>query len=238
MNAMYSALGVLNVDHYAVITSDLNAALTDYLSIPGARLLRGPGEEQSQGTYYAFLDLNGMGVIKILSPANDSSPIKGILNEVGSAYHCYAVQDLTAAKQIAMQDFGAKEIVASQASFAFDGRETVMLSHPIHGLFELLEAYPKGFNPIVRDSNIVMQKPSSSIRDKLLSVYKNVVSETNCPFEQLAMAECEEWDSFKHLLFIMEVEKEFEVSISSDEMSKLNTFQNIERYLLEMKNEE
>ncbi|CAH0534673.1 hypothetical protein VST7929_02623 [Vibrio stylophorae] len=231
MNAMYSALGVLNVDHFAVITSDLNAALTDYLSIPGARLLRGPGDDLSQGIYYAFVDLNGMGVIKILSSADDSSPIKGIFSQVGNAYHCFAVQDLTAAKQIAIQKFGAKEIVASQASFAFDGREIVMLSHPVHGLFELLEAYPKGFNSIVHDSNMVMQKPSSAIRDKLLSIYKNVVSETNCPFEQLSMAECEEWDSFKHLLFIMEVEKEFEVSVSASDLPALDSLEKIDTYL-------
>lgn len=41
---MFSALGVRYVDHVAVTTRDLMTTLADYLSLPGARLINGPGK--------------------------------------------------------------------------------------------------------------------------------------------------------------------------------------------------
>lgn len=231
MNAMFSALGVLNVDHYAVTTKDLIATLKDFLSIPNAKLLRGPGENPSQNVHYAFVELNGMGVVEILSPLNNDSPIVGHLNAGGGAYHlCYAVQDLDQAIKVAEEDFNTKLVVAPKADGAFDGRRVAFLIHPAHGLFELLEAFPASML-VEEASSIETRTAHSSQEEKLLSIYNSVVGETNKKFDEVAMKNCAEWDSFKHLVFIMEIEKQFEIKISAADMSSLSSLDKIDVYL-------
>lgn len=230
MNAMFSALGVLNVDHYAVTTKDLIATLKDFLSIPNAKLLRGPGENSSQNVHYAFVELNGMGVVEILSPLNNDSPIVGHLSTGGGAYHlCYAVKDLDHAIKVAEEEFDAKLVVTPKVDGAFDGRRVAFLVHPAHGLFELLEAFPSSV--LVEASTVETRATHSSQEDKLLSIYNSVVGETDKKFDEVTMKNCAEWDSFKHLLFIMEIEKQFEIKISAVDMSSLSSLDKIDVYL-------
>lgn len=230
MNAMFSALGVLHVDHYAVTTKDLMATLKDFLSIPGSKLLRGPGENPAQQVYYAFVELNGMGVVEILAPLDDTSPIIGHLSSGGGAYHlCYAVQDIDNAIKVSEQDFGAKLIVAPRADGAFDGRRVAFLIHPNHGLFELLEAYPVNSIPV--SSQPINVEVIDSKKEKLMVIYHSVIDNSSVDYELVSMANCPEWDSFKHLMLIMEVEKQFEVSIPASDMSKLDSLEKIENYL-------
>ncbi|EOG5907622.1 VOC family protein [Vibrio vulnificus] len=230
MNTMFSALGVLNVDHYAVTTRDIIATLKDFLSIPNSKLLRGPGVNPAQDVHYAFVELNGMGIVEILSPLNDDSPILGHLSNGGGAYHlCYAVKDLDNAIEVAQQEFGAKLIVMPKADGAFDGRRVAFLIHPLHGLFELLEAFPSSIS-IAMTSNANAVNHSSQ-KEKLLSIYHNVVGDAGATFDMTNMKNCSDWDSFKHLLLIMEVEKKFEVSIPAEDMSLLDSLEKIDAYL-------
>ena len=230
MHAMFSALGVLHVDHYAVTTKDLTATLNDFLSIPNAKLLRGPGENPAQQVYYAFVELNGMGVVEILAPLNESSPILSHLTSGGGAYHvCYAVKDLDEAVNVAEKEFGAKLILEPRKDGAFDGRRVAFLVHPNHGLFELLEAYPaKRIMVLPQDSKV---KKSESNKYKLMEIYRTVIGQIEIDFEKVNMANSLEWDSFKHLMYIMEVEKQFEISIPAADMSSLDSLSKIENYL-------
>lgn len=230
MNAMFSALGVLHVDHYAVTTKDLIGTLKDFLSVPGAKLLRGPGENPAQQVYYAFVELNGMGVVEILAPLDDHSPILGHLGSGGGAYHlCYAVQDIDKAIKVAEQDFGAKLVVAPRADGAFDGRRVAFLVHPNHGLFELLEAYPVDSIPVSHQS--IKLDVVDSKKDKLMEIYRSVIDSGRLDYDGTNMASCPEWDSFKHLMLIMEIEKQFEISIPASDMSTLDSLEKIESYL-------
>lgn len=230
MNAMFSALGVLHVDHYAVTTKDLIATLKDFLSVPGAKLLRGPGENTAQQVYYAFVELNGMGVVEILAPLDDNSPILGHLGSGGGAYHlCYAVQNIEKAIKVAVQDFGAKLVVAPRADGAFDGRKVAFLVHPNHGLFELLEAYHGDSISICNQS--IEYEFVDSIKDKLMLIYRSVIDSSCYDYDSTDMTSCPKWDSFKHLMLIMEIEKQFEISISASDMSKLYSLKKIENYL-------
>lgn len=233
VNGMFSTIGVLNVDHYAVTTKNLIGTLKDFLSIPNAKLVRGPGENNAQQVRYAFVELNGMGVVEILAPLNDESPIWTHLNSGSGAYHlCYSVKNLDSAITIAEKEFGARIVVEPKADGAFDGRRVAFLFHPNHGLFELLEAYPSFVEGISTEKTVNITRITSLI-DTLLSLYKNVVTSNDeiKAFEDIDMDNSEEWDSFKHLLFIMEIEKHFEISIPASDMSKLNSLKKISQYL-------
>ncbi|KGY07307.1 hypothetical protein NM06_17935 [Vibrio sinaloensis] len=227
---MFSSIGVLAVDHYAVTTKDLISTLKDFLSIPQAKLLRGPGKNPAQNVNYAFVELNGMGVVEILSPLNETSPILNHINNGGGAYHlCYTVNDLDAAIQTASQKFGAKLVVEPRVDGAFDGRRVAFLAHPLHGLFELIEAYP---STILIDTETAVESiDTSDIRGEIQNIYRDIVGVNVEHFASVTMESNPEWDSLKHLLLIMEIEKQFEISITASEMSELTSLVKLENHL-------
>ncbi|MFN1532451.1 MULTISPECIES: hypothetical protein [Vibrio harveyi group] len=224
-NTMFSALGVLYVDHYTVTTRDLMDTLKDFLSIPSTKLLRGPGEDPNRNVLYAFVELNGIGVVEILSPTNDNSPI----TEHAGAYNlCYTVQDLDSAVKTAEERFDAVLVESPKVEIAFDGRRSAFLKHPSHGLFKLLESIPTS---IAFDISHLQSDEQCVQKDKLLAIYNNVVGDRETEFNNVNMKSCAEWDSFKHLLLMMEVEKQFEVKIPAAEMSSLSSLDKIDAYL-------
>ncbi len=231
MNPMFSSLGVLNVDHYAVTTRDLNATLRDFLSIPNAKLIRGPGENPSQKVNYAFVELNGMGVVEILSPLSNESPIHAHIKSGGGAYHlCYAVVNLDQAISTAQKDFKAKLVVDAKPDKAFDGRRVAFLVHPIHGLFELLEASPVFMQENI-SSNTRIVDSSLSTKFNVLDLYNKVMGTSESDIQLVSMENCVEWNSFKHLLFIMKIEEQFEINILPSVMAQLTDLVKIQSYL-------
>lgn len=229
MNTMMTAIGVINLDHVAVTTRDLVSTVKEYLSIPNSKLLRGPGKNFAQSVNFAFVDLNGV-VIEILSPLHEKSPIINQLSDGGGAYHlCYTVSDIENSVAIAQNEFGAKLVVPPEADDAFDGRRVAFLVHELHGLFELLEAVPADLSTI-RELNI-MKVENNSIEEMLLDIYNSVVGKNYVNFEDVSMKNCSEWDSLKHLQLIMELEKQFEISISSSDLSQLTSLSDIKNYL-------
>ncbi|PMO91611.1 hypothetical protein BCS98_11835 [Vibrio breoganii] len=230
---MFASLGVMHVDHYAVTTRDLTATLSDFLSIPGAKLLRGPGKNPAQKVNYAFVELNGAGTIEILAPLTPDSPILNHLQSGGGAYHlCYAVADLDNALAIAQRKFGAKVVVEPKRDGAFDGRRVAFLVHPVHGLFELLEAYPSMIQDDVIDTEEAKVEKDVTAYYAILDVYRDTVDASASDFSTINMNDCPEWDSFKHLMLIMEIEKRFDISIPASDMSELDSLKKIEAYIV------
>ncbi len=239
MNGMFSALGVLGVEHHTVTTNNFTATLKDFLSIPNSKLIRGPGHSQLQNAQYAFIELNGMGVVEVLSPldANHSSSIFNYLKDNGVSYICYRVEDLDLAIAKAESSYGAKQLPIPSDNTIFDGRRTAFLSHPEHGTFKLLEALPQYLYADGLKNEIIQTEVNVDVQ-KLLEIFCSVVDTNakNLSFDQISMETCTEWDSFKHLLLIMEVEKAFEVSITATAIGELNSLEKIGMYLAEREN--
>jgi catechol 2,3-dioxygenase-like lactoylglutathione lyase family enzyme len=136
---MLGSLGITRIDHLAVTTADLNATLEMYLSMPGARLDRGPGDNVPQGVRFAFVKMPEFGQIEILSPLHNESPIAMHVSKKPGPYHlCYAVRNMELAIEAAA-GFGAKLLSRPAADVAFDGRRVAFLYHPNIGLFELVD---------------------------------------------------------------------------------------------------
>lgn len=236
---MFSALGVRYVDHVAVTTRDLMPTLADYLSLPGARLINGPGQNRAQDVLFAFVDLGAGGVVEVLAPLSEQSPIYLHLAQGGGTYYvCFAVEDLAQAITTATQDFGARLVKPAQADDAFYGRQVAFLFHPNHGLFELVEAWPNGVS-ISRPANSV-QSSSSTLEasvsgddttQALLDLFNRVMQTDYATGDALTMDRVAAWDSLKHLLLIMEVERVFELRIPADELSRLVSFNQLLTYV-------
>jgi acyl carrier protein len=137
--------GVLYLDHVAVTTPVFERTVGDYLGLPGARLLKGPGNNPTQKVTYAFIQLLGGPIVEVLGLQPDS-PIGGHVRQGGGPYHfCYAVADLDASIGRAC-GAGARVIVPASPDVAFDGRRVAFLFHESQGLFEFVEALPASLN--------------------------------------------------------------------------------------------
>ncbi|WP_172380538.1 hypothetical protein [Vibrio sp. Vb339] len=232
MNAMFSALGVLYIAHYTTVTVDFTASLRDFLAIPGAKLLRGPASNHVRGVQFALVEQSGMGIVEVLAPLNGNSPVPKYLELGVGAYHfCYAVSDIDEAVKIAKQRFGVEEIEVLYSDPAYDNRRVAILRHAQHGVFKLVEAYPNGLLPVnllaFGDESEVLSKQ----RDKLMGLFRSVIQDTDVSYDEVTMDNFPAWDSFKHLIFMMEVEKLFEISIPASDFGQLNSLSQLDNYL-------
>ncbi|WP_394128830.1 VOC family protein [Shewanella maritima] len=236
MSHLFAALNIEYVDHYAVTCRDLNRTLTDYLSINGSRLIRGPGENHAQDVRYAFVDLPGAGTIEILAPLSANSPINGHISSGGGAYHlCYAVNDIDQAI-IAAQTCQAKVIVEPRADDAFDGRKVAFLIHEDHGLFELLEAKPAQLQvqaSTICTVKVPVQKTAIHCDNErlLLKIYNQLFDTQETDISNAKMDAQPQWDSFKHLVLTMEVEKAFDINIGTTELANITELTQFKHYL-------
>ncbi len=248
---MFDAIGALYIDHVAVTTRDLERTARDYMSLPGARLLRGPGWNPDQKVWFCFVQFGDL-VVEILGlPEDGDSPIAAHLETGGGAYHlCFACHDIAGAVALAEQQ-GCKLVVAPRADAAFDGRAVAFLIHPAHGLFEIVEASP-GFavapgdgapakagaapKPAVigapRDHLAASLQSDGDSRDRLADLFVSVLrlQRRSDAFKAVA-GETKGWDSLGHLRLVMAVEEAFEVNVPSSRMSELTSFEIIADFI-------
>lgn len=231
---MFDDIGVLYVDHIAVTTQHFEETIAYYLTLPKARLINGPGENHAQQVKFAFIAVDGMGTIEVLAPLSDQSPLLNHLRQGGGAYHfCYAVSDLAVSVQQAIAK-GSKLISSAKPDDAFYGRSVAFLMHPYLGLFELLEAYPSylpvmptvhepvmSHQPKMKISTKMADDPVSSVRSKIVTVFNQVMKSTISEHDNVTMQTYVDWDSVKHILLIMELEREFDIQVPSELFAQL-----------------
>lgn len=105
---MPNTLAPGNVDHFGIVVPDLDAAIAFYRDILKCEVTA-PIMREGQGIMKAYVVFQNM-QIELISPTNDESPIKHILednnasdflrrNPGGGIHHvCYSVPDLSAAR--------------------------------------------------------------------------------------------------------------------------------------------
>lgn len=229
---MFEALGILYVDHFAVTTSNLERTMVDFLKLPGAKLLRGPAYNSSQDVKYAFVSISGSGCIEILAPGSDTSPVVGHIKGGGGAYHlCYAVHDLDAAITEAESNYGAKVVVKPRADDAFDNRRVAFLFHEDHGLFELLDAWPKEKDIVETclSTKEIINPIQDEVEKSLLDVFIKILDQSFSSVESVNKSS--QWDSLKHLMLVMEIEKVYGISIPAQEIANLRTFEKLVEFI-------
>lgn len=131
----------LAFDHLGIIVADLEKALESYRDIFGYELLRGPYDDPIQQVRVCFIGSGDVGhpVLELVTPLNERSPVKTILDKGGGAYHtCYQVLNI----EQALSDLRAKGcfIVSRPVpAVAFGGARIAWLYTPSRQLLELLE---------------------------------------------------------------------------------------------------
>jgi FkbH-like protein len=71
---------------------------------------------------------------------------------------------------------------------------------------------------------------SKSSSNQLKNVFSSNFSDLS-PFEQASLNITEGWDSFSHIQLMMSIEKEFDITLSSENITELNSFNKIESFL-------
>jgi acyl carrier protein len=244
--------GVLYLDHVAVTTPVFDRTVGDYLGLPGARLLRGPGNNPTQKVTYAFIQLPGGPIVEVLGLQPDS-PIGGHVRQGGGPYHfCYAVADLDQSIAHA-REAGARVVVDAMPDVAFDGRRVAFLFHESQGLFEFVEAYPNGatvglaFRPAVVEIGRAQagvgprpemlsgppSVPPSDRKARLVRVFQRVFpSLAAADVARASINDTRGWDSLGHIRLVMELEAEFGVDIPADEIATLISFERLRQKLV------
>jgi acyl carrier protein len=235
---MFSEIGVLWLDHVAVTTETFDVTAQHYLSMPNARVLRGPGWNSEQKVHFIFVNFGGDLCIEILGvPHNGDSPIAEHARAGGGAYHlCHAVADINISI-VRAQELGARLIIEPIADEAYDGRRVAFLIHPAHGLFELVEAYGSfRVEPfIAHTENRAVNRVATSqetqavnIDIRLKNAFEKIFRE-NLPKMNTdwTVNQIEGWDSLQHIRLIMEVERQFDVSLPSHILGSLCSYDDI-----------
>jgi hypothetical protein len=246
--SILESLGIEYIDHLAVTTHDLMATLGAYLRLPGARLVRGPGDNPMQGVRFAFVRLAEGWSLEILAPRSGSqSPIASHVAGGGGPYHfCFAVKALDTSIHNALA-LGAKLVVEPVEDIAFDGRRVAFLYHPLTGLFELVEALPRS----ATDMSPIYSPPAdirwalhpgpatsaSGLEDldrRLEAAFRRTFpSASTLPVPSLTLGSIPDWTSLGHLMLIMEVEREFGITVAAQAVAKLDSFAAIREFLKE-----
>jgi acyl carrier protein/aminoglycoside N3'-acetyltransferase/catechol 2,3-dioxygenase-like lactoylglutathione lyase family enzyme len=231
------SLGILRIDHLAVTTDDLPRVVAEYLALPGARLVRGPGENVRQGVRFAFVQVNDGLSVEILAPlGSGDSPIGRHLAQGGGVYHlCYAVADLDQAL-LAAKKHGARIVAPPVPDIAFDQRRIVFLLHAKLGLLELVEADPIEIaasagkpQPLPEAPPTNSQKADSATLDEIVCSLLPGMDTADLPDSGLDYTPG--WDSLTQLRIIMAIESAFGISISSTALERLTTYRRLQDYL-------
>jgi methylmalonyl-CoA/ethylmalonyl-CoA epimerase len=131
-------------NHVAIAVPDLDAAVSTYRDVLGAKV-SAPQDEPDHGVTVVFIELPNTKV-ELLYPLGDKSPIKGFLekNPNGGIHHiCYEVENIYSARD-QLKSKGARVIGDGEPKIGAHGNPVLFL-HPkdFNGtLVELEQAKP------------------------------------------------------------------------------------------------
>jgi catechol 2,3-dioxygenase-like lactoylglutathione lyase family enzyme len=235
MSSFFSKLPFAYVDHVAVTTRDLERTLADWLSLPGARLRRGPMVNDVQRVRVAFVDVPPTGTVELLSPLDDRSPIARHLDVAPGAYHfCFGVHDIDLATRLARED-GAVVTVAPTADPAFDGRRVAFVVHPAHGLLEFVETMhsatsaDRGPETTVSAPARTARQTTTAWQQRLEEIFARVFPRARGRYEGMGITDG--WDSFGAIELAMALEAALDVSFTTAELAKLTSREAVETLL-------
>lgn len=244
------SLDIQYIDHLAITTNDLPGTLEAYMRLPGTRLVRGPGDNPTQGVQYAFIRLADGWRLEILAPLPEvRSPISTHLAGGGGPYHfCYAVKAIEDSISAAV-GHGAKLVVEPVEDIAFDGRRVAFLYHALTGLFELVEALAPTSARMQAAADSASARPAKAplrqeaarhsspgdlderLAATITGLFPNIPA---AAIRSLKLNSIPEWNSLGHLMLMMQIERDFDVVIASEAVAKLDSFAAIRGLLEEL----
>lgn len=231
---------MLYIDHVSVSTTHFEDTLRDYLSLPGARLQKGPAFDNVRHANYAFVRLQEGTVIEVLDMPGDSPALDNIQHGGGASHLCYAVADIEASVSAAVSA-QATLIAPPTPAPRHDNRPVALLVHPSHGLVELVAALPANFsvNTQIPKAGAPPARlaADTTLRRELAGVFGTILP--HIPTAELEQAEhgiTERWDSLVQLQIAMAAEQHFGIRIPMAMIAELSSFRAWLNYIIEQKN--
>jgi acyl carrier protein len=173
----------------------------------------------------------------------DNSPITEHVLKGGGSYHtCFIVEDIDFAIKQAISG-GAILVVEPREDDVFLPRRVCFMMHSNHGLFEFLESFPKRakVESIQKKKNTNINKVKEVNVRNIASSSKIIIQAFNSTFSNImneedilnaTYEEIEVWDSLKHLMLIMEIEKLSGTTFTAIELSEAKSFLDINNILI------
>lgn len=217
---------VLYTNHSSIYVSDIMATINSLLSIAGSKIIRGP--ISNSNIAYAYVELEDQGVIEVVSPNHEvETPFPGNSFHIdsGAYYPCYTVPCVDSIINSAGDDISSV-IFSPIEHFGFEKRFFVTVKHEQLGTLQFIEQYPRDFN-----FGFNNETNNKGFESSIFTIFNRIVSKTSLNFSEVSMDSVPEWDSFKHLLLIMELESFFELKIPAEEIANLSNLKKILNFI-------
>ena len=233
-----------SIDHIAYVFNTLRDGYEFFALHPNIKTIKGPALNATQNVYYLFIEVPNIGVIEILAPSNENSPVVKRLKTVGPGlYHiCYAVENIDLAIKHC-EEAEWKLVLHPTPDSAFSGRRISFLSHKSFGLIELVEktvsqdlidalessiSYPKDQVTKPYPDNI---EQSSRFYGKRVDIHSKLVELLNQSTDEYEgdelvekFTEIDSWDSLSHAIFHSRFEEYVGKALPIDRFADLSDY--------------
>jgi methylmalonyl-CoA epimerase len=134
----------MRLHHIAYVTRDLEQKATELSKLLGFRRMRPAVIDHVQGVRIQFMEMGDGGLLELLEPYGEKSPIQRHLQKGGGLYHlCFQVDDLDITLQ-RLRDTGEAVVVCEPVPApAIDNRRVAFVVTMSRDLIEFVEAVRK-----------------------------------------------------------------------------------------------
>ena len=134
----------MRLHHVAYVTGNLEQKATELASLLGLQLVGSPVVDTVQGVRIQFMKTGEAGLIELLEPYGEKSPVQRHLQKGGGLYHlCFEVDDLEGTLQ-RLRDTGDVMVVCEPVPApAIDNRRVAFVVTADRDLIEFVETAGK-----------------------------------------------------------------------------------------------
>jgi methylmalonyl-CoA epimerase len=134
----------MRLHHIAYVTQSVDQKATKLAALLGFRLAGPPMIDEVQGVRYQFMEMGNGGLLELLEPHGDKSPVQRHLQKGGGLYHlCFEVDDLDGTLQ-RLQESGEATVVCDPVPApAINNRRIAFVVTTDRDLIEFVETVRK-----------------------------------------------------------------------------------------------
>jgi methylmalonyl-CoA epimerase len=134
----------MRLHHVAYVTRDVDQKAAQFAALLGFRKAGAPVIDTVQGVRIQFMETGASGLLELLEPHGDNSPVQRHLNKGGGLYHlCFEVDDLDGTLQRLRETGEAVVVCDPVPAPAIEHRRVAFVVTAGRDLIEFVEATRK-----------------------------------------------------------------------------------------------
>jgi methylmalonyl-CoA epimerase len=131
----------MRLHHVAYVTPNVERKAAALASLLGFRMTGGPVVDPVQGVRIQFMELGDGGLLELLEPHGEKSPVQRHLDKGGGLYHlCFEVEDLEGTLQHLRENGTAVVVCEPVPAPAIQNRRVAFVVTTDRDLIEFVEA--------------------------------------------------------------------------------------------------